>query len=332
MMVISKTPYRLSLFGGGTDYPAWFENHPTKIVSAAMAQYCYITVRDVPPFFDYSTVITYSEIEKVNSLNVIKHPSARECLRYMGIDKGVSVVYEGDLPARSGLGSSSSFTVGFLNTLAALQGKLINKYDLAKEAIYIEQNILKENVGCQDQIAASFGGFNKIQFYGENSFNISPIIIRPERLEFLQKNLLLFFTGISRFASDIEKSKLSNLSSKKLELTKIHEMVDISIEILQNENKSVDEFGLLLNETWKYKKSLSVQVSNDFIDYIYKKAINSGALGGKILGAGGGGFILFYAPINKHEDIKASLSELIHIPFQFENTGSSVVLYNPNGL
>jgi D-glycero-alpha-D-manno-heptose-7-phosphate kinase len=331
-MIITKTPYRISFFGGGTDLNQWFKENGGAVISTTIDKYCYITCRFLPKFFNHNYRFVYSKVEEVCSIKDIEHPAIRGILNNMHWNKGIEVHHDGDLPARSGLGSSSSFTVGFLNTLAAMQGRLSNKYDLARDAIHIEQNILKENVGCQDQIAAAFGGFNKIQFYGENSFDISPIIVRPERLDFLQKNLLLFFTGISRFASDIEKSKLSNLSSKKVELKKIHEMVDISIEILQNENKSVDEFGLLLNETWKYKKSLSVQVSNDFIDYIYKKAINSGALGGKILGAGGGGFILFYAPINKHEDIKAALSELIHIPFQFENNGSSVVLYNPNGL
>ena len=331
-MIITKTPYRISFFGGGTDLNQWFKENGGAVISTTIDKYCYITCRHLPKFFNHNYRFVYSKVEEVIKINDIEHPAIKGILNSMNWDKGIEVHHDGDLPARSGLGSSSSFTVGFLNTLAAMQGKLINKYDLAKEAIHIEQNILKENVGCQDQIAAAFGGFNKIQFYGENSFIISPIIIRPERLDFLQKNLLLFFTGISRFASDIEKSKLSNMSSKKVELKKIHEMVDISIEILQNENKSVDEFGLLLNETWKYKKSLSEQVSNDFIDLIYIKAINSGALGGKILGAGGGGFILFYAPIDKHEDIKGALSELIHIPFQFENTGSSVVLYNPNGL
>ena len=331
-MIITKTPYRISFFGGGTDLNQWFKENGGAVISTTIDKYCYITCRYLPKFFNHNYRFVYSKVEEVSKIGDIEHPAIRGILNNLNWNKGIEVHHDGDLPARSGLGSSSSFTVGFLNTLAAMQGKLTSKYDLAKDAINIEQNILKENVGCQDQIAAAFGGFNKIQFYGENSFDISPIIVRPERLDFLQKNLLLFFTGVSRFASDIEKSKLSNLSTKKVELTKIHEMVDISIEILQNENKSVDEFGLLLNEAWKYKKSLSEQVSNDFIDLIYKKAINSGALGGKILGAGGGGFILFYAPINKHEDIKASLSELIHIPFQFENTGSSVVLYNPNGL
>ena len=331
-MIITKTPYRISFFGGGTDLNQWFKENGGAVISTTIDKYCYITCRYLPKFFNHNYRFVYSKVEEVSKIDDIEHPAIRGILNNLNWNKGIEVHHNGDLPARSGLGSSSSFTVGFLNTLAAMQGKLTSKYDLAKDAINIEQNILKENVGCQDQIAAAFGGFNKIQFYGENSFDISPIIVRPERLDFLQKNLLLFFTGISRFASDIEKSKLSNLSTKKVELTKIHEMVDISIEILQNENKSVDEFGLLLNEAWKYKKSLSEQVSNDFIDLIYKKAINAGALGGKILGAGGGGFILFYAPINKHEDIKESLSELIHIPFQFENTGSSVVLYNPNGL
>jgi D-glycero-alpha-D-manno-heptose-7-phosphate kinase len=219
-----------------------------------------------------------------------------------------------------------------LNALSALKGKHISKDELAKQAIYVEQKVLNENVGCQDQIAAAYGGFNKIEFYGEDSFKVSPIIISEDRLKELQDNLLLFFTGISRFASEIEKSKIVNFNSKKIELTKMHEMVDISIDILVNQNKNINDFGYLLNEGWQYKKSLSNLVSNNEVDQIYEIAIKAGALGGKLLGAGGGGFIIFYAPQEKHAAIIKQLNHLIHVPFKFENLGSTVALYQPNGL
>jgi D-glycero-alpha-D-manno-heptose-7-phosphate kinase len=219
-----------------------------------------------------------------------------------------------------------------LNALNALKGKYISKSELAKQAIYIEQKVLNENVGCQDQIAAAYGGFNKIEFYGEDSYKVSPIIIPEGRFNELQNNLLLFFTGISRFASEIEKSKIVNFNSKKIELTKMHEMVDISIDILVNQSKNINDFGYLLNEGWQYKKSLSNLVSNNEVDQIYETAIKAGALGGKLLGAGGGGFILFYAPQEKQAAIIKQLNHLIHVPFKFENLGSTVALYQPNGL
>lgn len=331
-MVITKTPYRISFFGGGTDLNQWFRENGGAVISTTIDKYCYITCRYLPKFFQHNYRFVYSKVEEVLTLNDITHPAIRGILQTLNWEEGLEMHHDGDLPARSGLGSSSTFTVGLLNTLYAMQGKLTSKEELAKKAIFIEQLILKEHVGCQDQIAAAYGGFNKIEFYGENSFKVTPVIIKPDRLNNLQNNLLLFFTGISRFASDIEKSKISNFHSKKAELKKMHEMVDISIQILSDQNKNIDEFGLLLNEAWQFKKSLSDLVSNEFIDITYKKAISAGATGGKVLGAGGGGFMLFYAPGDKHESIRNALSNLMYIPFQFENSGSSIVLYNPNGL
>jgi D-glycero-alpha-D-manno-heptose-7-phosphate kinase len=331
-MIITKTPYRISFFGGGTDLNQWFKENGGAVISTSIDKYCYISCRFLPKFFDHKFRFVYSQIEDIINIDDIKHPAIKGLLSHLNWDQGIELHHDGDLPARSGLGSSSSFTVGMLNALNAMQGKHISKCELAKQAIFIEQKILNENVGCQDQIAAAFGGFNKIEFYGEDSFKVSPIIIPEVRLNKLQDNLLLFFTGISRFASEIEKSKIVNFNSKKNELTKMHEMVDISIEILVNEAKNIDDFGLLLNDGWNYKKSLSNLVSNYEVDEIYNSAIKSGALGGKLLGAGGGGFILFYAPKEKHQKIINKLNHLIHVPFKFENLGSTVALYQPNGL
>jgi len=331
-MIITKTPYRISFFGGGTDLNQWFKENGGAVISTSIDKYCYISCRFLPKFFDHKFRFVYSQIEDVLNIEDIKHPAIKGLLNYLNWQDGIELHHDGDLPARSGLGSSSSFTVGMLNALSALKGNHISKHELAKQAIYIEQKILKENVGCQDQIAAAYGGFNKIEFYSEDSFKISPIIIPQERLNKLQDNLLLFFTGISRFASEIEKSKIVNFNSKKNELTKMHEMVDISIDILVNHEKSIDDFGYLLNEGWQYKKSLSSLVSNNEVDEIYNSALKSGALGGKLLGAGGGGFILFYAPKENHHSIIKSLNHLIHVPFKFENLGSTVALYQPNGL
>lgn len=331
-MIITKTPYRISFFGGGTDLNQWFSENGGAVISTSIDKYCYISCRYLPKFFEHKYRFVYSQIEDVIKIEDIRHPAIKGLLNHLNWDKGIELHHDGDLPARSGLGSSSSFTVGMLNALNALQGKHISKNELAKQAIFIEQKVLNENVGCQDQIAAAYGGFNKIEFYGEETFKVSPIIISEERLNKLQDNLLLFFTGISRFASEIEKSKIVNFNSKKIELTKMHEMVDVSIDILVNQEKNIDDFGLLLNEGWNYKKSLSSLVSNNEIDEIYNRALKSGALGGKLLGAGGGGFILFYASKEKHKEIINKLNHLIHVPFKFENLGSTVALYQPNGL
>jgi D-glycero-alpha-D-manno-heptose-7-phosphate kinase len=331
-MIITKTPYRISFFGGGTDLNQWFKENGGAVLSTSIDKYCYISCRYLPKFFKHKYRFVYSQIEDVIELDEIKHPAIKGLLKHLNWENGIELHHDGDLPARSGLGSSSSFTVGMLNALSAIQGKHISKNELAKQAIFIEQKVLNENVGCQDQIAAAYGGFNKIEFYGEDSFKVSPIIIPEKRLTELQGNLLLFFTGISRFASEIEKSKILNFNSKKNELNKMLEMVDISIDILVNQKKNIDDFGYLLNEGWNYKKSLSSLVSNKEVDEIYNSALKSGALGGKLLGAGGGGFILFYAPKESHNNIIKCLSHLIHVPFKFENLGSTVALYQPNGL
>ena len=331
-MIITKTPFRISFFGGGTDLNQWFSENRGAVISTSIDKYCYISCRYLPNFFNHKFRFVYSQIEDVVDIDDISHPAIKGLLKYLNWTKGIELHHDGDLPARSGLGSSSSFTVGMLNALTAMQGMHISKNELAKQAIHIEQKILNENVGCQDQIAAAYGGFNKIEFYGENSFKVSPIIIPENRLNKLQDNLLLFFTGISRFASEIEKSKIVNFNSKKIELTKMHEMVDVSIDILVNQEKNIDDFGLLLNEGWNYKKSLSSLVSNNEVDEIYNSALKSGALGGKLLGAGGGGFILFYASKEKHKEIINKLNHLTHVPFKFENLGSTVALYQPNGL
>jgi D-glycero-alpha-D-manno-heptose-7-phosphate kinase len=331
-MIITKTPYRISFFGGGTDLNQWFSENGGAVISTSIDKYCYISCRYLPKFFDHKYRFVYSQIEDVLKIEDIKHPAIKGLLKHLNWEDGIELHHDGDLPARSGLGSSSSFTVGMINALAALKGNYISKLELAKQAIHLEQKILKENVGCQDQIAAAIGGYNKIEFFGEDSFRISPIIIPEERLNKLEDNLLLFFTGISRFASEIEKSKIVNFNSKRVELTKMHEMVDISIDILVNRNNDLDDFGRLLNEGWHYKKSLSSMVSNNEVDNIYSIAMQSGALGGKLLGAGGGGFVLFYAPKVNHEKIIKSLRHLIHVPFKFENSGSTVALYQPNGL
>ncbi len=331
-MVITKTPYRVSFFGGGTDLNEWFKNHGGAVLSTTIDKYCYITCRYLPKFFNHKFRFVYSKIEDISEIDHIQHPAIKGILKHLNWNQGIELHHDGDLPARSGLGSSSTFTVGVLNALYALRGNHISKLDLSRLAIHIEQKVLSESVGCQDQIAAAYGGFNKIEFFGEESYRVTPIIIKKNRLDELQDNLLLFYTGISRFASEIEKSKIVNFKSKERELQKIYELVNDSISILLNDSIPVDDFGLLLDEAWQHKKSLSSLVSNSIIDEIYQYGLSSGALGGKLLGAGGGGFILFYAPRQFHAEIIKKLNKLIHVPIKFESQGSTVVLYQPNGL
>jgi len=331
-MVITKTPFRISFFGGGTDIKEWYLENGGVVLSTTIDKYCYISCKYLPKFFNHDYRLVYSKIEEIKSINDIKHPSIKGVLEYFNWNRGIELHHEGDLPARSGLGSSSSFTVGLINTLNALQGKMTSKFDLANQSIYIEQELLKENVGCQDQIAAAFGGFNRIEFTKTNKFIVSPILISEKRLNELQDNLILFYTGISRFASEIEKLKIQNFNSKRNELKNMQELVPEAINILTNDYQNLDDFGNLLNLTWRLKKSLSTSVSNSEIDLIYDNAMKSGAIGGKLLGAGGGGFILFYAKKHTHQEIIKTLKGLIYVPFKFENNGSVVSLYQPNGL
>lgn len=331
-MIITRTPFRISFFGGGTDYPGWYQEHGGEVLATTIDKYCYISCRYLPPFFEHKHRIVYSQIENVQHLEEIKHPAVRAVLGWAGCKKGLEIHHDGDLPARSGLGSSSSFTVGLIHALAALDGKYVTKEGLAKSAIHIEQNIIKESVGSQDQISAAFGGFNRIEFRPNNTFQVSPIILARDRLHELQSHLMLCFTGFSRIASEIARSKIENFKSREVELRRMGEMVDEAIQILQNTNSPISEFGKLLHQSWLYKRRLSDLVSTPKIDAIYEEAMSAGATGGKILGAGGGGFLLLFVKPNSQSQVRDRLKHLIHVPFEFEDSGSRVVLYQPNGL
>ncbi|OQY48979.1 MAG: kinase [Candidatus Parabeggiatoa sp. nov. 2] len=328
-MIISRTPFRVSFFGGGTDYPAWYLEHGGKVLATAIDKYCYISCRYLPPFFEHKYRIVYSKIENVKHYNELRHPAVRAVLSYLECEKGLEIHHDGDLPARSGLGSSSAFTVGLLNVLYALQGKYCSSMQLAKEAIHIEQDIIQEHVGSQDQISTSLGGFNRIEFFTDGRFEITPLIIPNERKSELQKYLMLFFTGISRFASEVAKSQIENLKKRSSELYALGGMVDEAIKILSSKEIPIEEFGQLLHESWQYKRKLSEKITNKVIDDIYNTARLSGAMGGKIIGAGGGGFILLFVPPEQQEKVKKALEKLIYVPFNFENTGSRIVFYHP---
>ena len=330
-MIISKTPFRISFFGGGTDYPEWYHENGGSVLATTIDKYCYISCRHLPPFFEHKHRIVYSKIESVKTTEEIQHPVVRAVLSNLSITDGLEIHHDADLPARSGLGSSSSFTVGLINVLNALKGLQISKQDLAKQATYIEQEVLKETVGSQDQVLAAFGGFNRIDFHPYDSFNISPVIINKDLVEQLQSHMLLFFTGLSRFSSDIARDKVSNFTNRFQELTQIKEMVDEGMSILQSPSTPIMDLGKLMHESWKLKRSLSDKVSTPKIDEIYETGIKAGAVGGKILGAGGGGFILFFAEPKNHKKIRERLKRLVHVAFNFENIGSKIVVYEPNG-
>ncbi|MGA2462866.1 MAG: kinase [Thermodesulfobacteriota bacterium] len=327
-MIITRTPFRISFFGGGTDYPVWYKENGGAVLSTTINKYCYINCRYLPPFFDYKYRLRYSFREEVNAVNEIKHPSIRECLRFMNIEKGIEMVHTSDIPAQSGIGSSSAFTVGLLNAFYALTGKMVTKRQLAREAIYIEQKAIKENVGSQDQVACVFGGLNKIEFGGEKEFYVNPIPLSNEKLNLLQEHLMLFFTGFTRNASDIANEQIRNTHSKGVELKTMAEMVDEAINILDGNQSCLNDFGKLLHEAWKIKRSLTKLISNDRMNEIYESALDAGAIGGKLLGAGGGGFMLFYASPEKHQSIKERLKNILYVPFRFENLGTQIILYS----
>ena len=330
-MIISKTPFRISFFGGGTDYPEWYHENGGSVLATTIDKYCYISCRHLPPFFEHKHRIVYSKIESVKTTEEIQPPVVRAVLSKLSITDGLEIHHDADLPARSGLGSSSSFTVGLINVLNALKGLQISKQDLAKQATYIEQKVLKETVGSQDQVLAAFGGFNRIDFRPDDSFNISPVIINKDLVEQLQSHMLLFFTGLSRFSSDIARDKVSNFTNRFQELTRIKEMVDEGMSILQSPSTPIMDLGKLMHESWKLKRSLSAKVSTPKIDEIYEAGIKAGATGGKILGAGGGGFILFFAEPKNHKKIRERLKSLVHVAFHFDDVGSKIVVYEPNG-
>ena len=326
-MVISRTPFRISFFGGGTDYPSWYLQHGGAVLATTIDKYCYLTCRHFPPFFSCKYHIVWSKIETCNSIDEIHHPVVREVLRYLGIDSGLSVHHQGDLPARSGIGSSSAFTVGIMHALYALQGQMVDKLKLAQESIYIEREVLKETVGSQDQISVACGGFNHVTFSQSGEINIMPLTIKNERIRDLNNHLMLFYTGIERTAADIAQSYVHDIQSKSYQLDLMAEMVNESISILNSE-EDLTRFGKLLGEAWKLKRSLSTQVSSTIIDQLYDLTISAGAIGGKITGAGGGGFLLVFAEPDKHENIKKNLKKLIHVPFQFEFSGSQIIFFD----
>jgi predicted kinase related to galactokinase and mevalonate kinase len=326
-MIITRTPFRMSFFGGGTDFPDFYKQHGGSVISTTFDKYCYLTVRHLPRFFEYTSQIVYSRTESVKNVDDIEHPAVREAMKYLDMHE-LRISYDADLPARSGLGTSSSFAVGLLNAFYALKGKYADKRKLADDAIYLERELCKESGGVQDQIAASFGGLNRIVFnaYG---YEVEPIIISPERKEALNDNLMLFFTGFSRFSSDIQKGTESVIKDKSKELLEMLSLVDTAQGILTSKEKDLNEFGRLLDYTWMLKRGIESKISTNEIDVLYKQAMDAGAVGGKLLGAGGGGFLLFYVEKDKQDHVKKAMNKLLHVPFEFESGGTKVIYYDP---
>ena len=325
-MIISRTPFRISFFGGGTDYPAWYSENPGAVLATTINKYCYISCRPLPPFFEHKYRVVYSKVETVKEKNEIQHPVIRAAIDLMGINEGLEIHHDGDLPARTGLGSSSSFSVGMLHTLFALKGIMPTRQQLALNAIHLERDILKESVGSQDQVLASIGGFNRIDFFNDNTYRETPITINPERIKELKSHLMFFFTGISRYSSEIAKKKVENFPNRKKQLTTMYQMVEEAITILNSKNTAIDEFGQLLNESWMLKRDICDNISTSHIDEIYDAARSSGAIGGKILGAGGGGFMILFAKPEHKSGIKKRLNDLLYVPFDFEHSGSQIIL------
>ena len=326
-MIITKTPFRMSFFGGGTDLPEYFMNGKGSVISTSFDKYVYVTVRHLPRFFDYTTEVEYSKQERVTSIDDIQHPLVRNAMKYLNMHE-LHISYDADLPSRTGLGTSSTFAVGLLNAFYCLKGKCTSKKQLAIDAIYVERELCQEAGGWQDQIAASYGGLNRIDF-DSSGFHVNPIIIDPKRKQQLNDNLLLFFTGFTRFSADIQKSTKTTLEDKRKQLDEMLSLVDEAQEILENNEKDLDDFGRLLDKTWHLKKQIGTEISKAYIDELYERGINAGALGGKLLGAGGGGFLLFYVQPEKKSSVKNALKNLMEVPFNFENQGTRVIYYAP---
>ena len=326
-MIITKTPFRMSFFGGGTDMENFFKENGGAVISTTFDKYCYVNVRHLPRFFDYSTELSYSKTERITDVEEIQHPAIRNAMKMLDMHE-LRLTYEADLPARSGLGTSSSFAVGMLIAFYALKGKYADKKKLADEAIYLERALCDESGGWQDQIAASFGGFNRINFNADG-YEVLPIIISPERKKRLNSNLMMFFTGFTRFSSDIQKANNVSAEEKKVQLQEMLLLVDEAEEVLTNKEKDLDDFGRLLDHTWKLKKQTGSSISTGGIDEYYQKGMDAGALGGKLLGAGGGGFLVFYVQPEYQEAVRAAMHELLYIPFQFEDGGTRVIYYSP---
>lgn len=326
-MIITQTPFRMSFFGGGTDFSGFYNEHGGAVLSTTFDKYCYVTVRHLPRFFDYKTHLTYSKTEQVNAYDEIQHPAIRNAMRWLDMHE-IRLTYESDLPARSGLGTSSSFAVGMLEAFYALKGQYVDKRRLADDAIYLERTLCKEAGGIQDQIAASFGGLNRINF-SIDGYTVQPVIISPARKKALNDRLMLFFTGFSRFSSDIQKVTEQSMKDKTAQLLEMKSLVDSAEQVLTDASADLDEFGRLLDYTWHLKRGISSGISTSSIDAQYDAAIQAGALGGKLLGAGGGGFLLFYVPTERQDAVRKALAGQLHVPFKFENDGTKVIFYNP---
>ena len=332
-MIISKTPFRISFFGGGTDYPSWYLKHGGAVLSTTIDKYCYISCRVLPPFYGVKYKVVWSHIEVVSSISEILHPAVRNGLRYLNIDENIrlEIHHQNDLPARAGMGSSSSFAVGLFKALIGLQGNIIGKKELSDMAIEFEQNVLKENVGSQDQTAASYGGLNVIQFFKNGNILVEPLTISVNRIKELEDHLLLFYTGSTRLASDIAGNFIANFDKKQEVLHEMRSIVDRATSILAGD-QDIIKFGELLHKTWLLKQSVSAVVSNEVINRIYQTALDNGAIGGKLLGAGGAGFMLVFAPPEKHSFIKEALPTYCSVPFKFEDLGSVITYYTKANL
>lgn len=326
-MIITKTPFRMSFFGGGTDMPEFFNEYGGSVLSTTFDKYCYVNVRHLPRFFDYTTELSYAKTERVSAIEDIQHPAIRNAMKYLKMHE-IRLTYEADLPARSGLGTSSSFAVGMLNAFYALKGKYVDKRRLADDAIYLERNMCMEAGGWQDQIAAAYGGFNRINFSSEG-YEVLPVIISPKRRKQLNNNLLMFFTGFTRFSSDVQRINQKTAKEKQEHLCKMLDLVDEAEKVLTDETIDLDNFGYLLDQTWRLKCLTGTKVTTGSIDELYEKALEAGALGGKLLGAGGGGFLVFYVQPEKRESVMWAMHDLIHVPFEFEDGGTKIVHYSP---
>jgi D-glycero-alpha-D-manno-heptose-7-phosphate kinase len=328
-MIISRTPYRISFLGGGTDYPAWYLKHGGAVLATTIDKYCYLSCRYLPPFFEHRIRVVYSAIETCSRVEEIRHPAVRAILQYLRVNRGLEIHHDGDLPARSGVGSSSSFTVGLLHALHALDGRMPAKSDLARQAIEIEQEHIRETVGSQDQVLAAHGGFNHITFDQNGHITCRPVTIAPPKLKELDAHLMLFYTGIKRTASNVAGTYVGDekMDAKKRQLRILKDLVDEGIEILSGD-RDLNLFGELLHEAWLAKRSLSDTVSNPKVDAIYESARNAGAIGGKLTGAGGGGFVLLFVPPERRQQVLARLDKLIHVPFQFERQGAQIIFYD----
>jgi D-glycero-alpha-D-manno-heptose-7-phosphate kinase len=327
-VIISRTPFRISFLGGGTDYPGWYRQHGGQVLSTTIDKYCYITCRHLPPFLEYRYRIAYSKVETCERIDQISHPAVRAVLQQLQIERGVEIHHDADLPARSGMGSSSSFTVGLLHALHALNGRMIGRRQLAAEGIHVEQEVLKETVGSQDQVIAAYGGLNHIVFHANDDITVNPITIPKERVRELNAHLMLFYTGIKRTASDVAASYVGNLEEKRRQLRILSSFVDEGIAIL-NGKAGIRSFGDLLHEGWEIKRSLGANVANPDVDRIYSQARGAGALGGKVTGAGGGGFFLLFVPPERQEAVRLALDHLINVPFQFDFSGSQIIFCDP---